>query len=297
MSKHVKPVIGVGIPTYSMEDDMDHSEGTFRGSGAMELYYQRWRPEGTPKAILVVLHGHGEHCGRYANVVDWFVPREYAVYAFDARGHGRSPGKRGHLESYADMLGDLEAFLDLVRREEKDREVFLLGHSLGGLTALDYVLHNPDGLAGVVASGPVLSEPGLSPVRILLAKLLSHVWPGLTLATGLDATALSRDPSVVEAYVNDPLVHGKGTPRMGSEVLATVDWTQAHAAGMKLPCLIVLGSNDRLCAPEASRAFHEKVSFTDKEYIEYDGYYHEVYNDVGKERVLADVEVWLERHL
>jgi alpha-beta hydrolase superfamily lysophospholipase len=272
-------------------------EGTFVGCGGTELYYQRWRPEGSPKAVLVVLHGHGEHSGRYGNVVDWFVPRGYAVYGFDARGHGRSQGQRGYLESYDDMLDDLEAFLDLVRREEPDGATFLLGHSVGGLTALYYAERNSSGLAGIVASGPVLSQPGIAPFLIQLAKLLSNVWPTFTLATGLDATALSRDEAVVEAYVNDPLVHSKGTARLGAELMATVEWTQAHAAEMKLPCLIVHGGADRLCPPEASRCFCENMTLTDKEYIEYDGYYHEVYNDLGKERVLADVEGWLERHL
>lgn len=276
---------------------MDHFEGTFAEHGGLELYYRRWRPEGRPKAVLVVVHGHGEHSGRYGNVVDWFVPRGYALYAFDMRGHGHSAGKRGHVGSFAEFREDLRAFLDLVHREEPDTAIFLLGHSLGGLASLDYVLRDGSGVAGVVASGAVLSQPGIAPFLIFLAKLLSNVWPSFTLATGLDATALSRDTAVVEAYVNDPLVHGQGTARLGAELMATVDWTQAHAAELARPCLIVHGGADRLCDPAASRVFYENVTFADKERIEYEGYYHEVYNDLGKEQVLADVEAWLERHL
>jgi alpha-beta hydrolase superfamily lysophospholipase len=276
---------------------MMHFEGTFRGYGGLELYYQHWRPEATPRAVLVVVHGYGEHSGRYGNVVDWFVPRGYAVYALDMRGHGRSAGKQGYVESYSEYRADVAAFLDLVCSEEPDREVFLLGHSQGGLTVLDYVLHDSTGLAGVVASGPVLCPPGISPVLLQLSRLLSNVWPGLTLTTGLDASALSRDRAVVDAYVNDPLVHGKGTPRLSTEVMDTAEWTQSHASDMALPCLIVHGGADRLCAPEASRRFFENVTFADKEHIEYEGYYHEVFNDLGKEKVLADVEAWLDRHL
>jgi alpha-beta hydrolase superfamily lysophospholipase len=131
----------------------------------------------------------------------------------------------------------------------------------------------------------------------LVARLLSTIWPRLQLQAGLEVEALSRDRSVVEAYVNDPLVHGLGTPRLGTELLATIDWTQAHAERLMVPCLIVHGGADRICAPEASRAFFERAILPDKERREYGGYYHELFNDLGKERVLADVEIWLERHM
>jgi alpha-beta hydrolase superfamily lysophospholipase len=290
------PEQAIASPTWNKEAIVAHSEAIFKGHGDLELYYQCWRPDTRPKAVLAVVHGHGEHSGRYGNVVDWFVPRGYAVYAFDLRGHGRSAGKRGYIESFAEYRRDAGAFLDLVHREEPDLELFLLGHSQGGLIALNYALHDGAGLAGVVASGPVLSPPGISPFLIQLSKLLSNVWPGLTLETGMDTTALSRDSAVVKAYVEDPLVHAKGTPRLGAEMLVAVDWTQAHAVEMALPCLIVHGGADRLCPPEASRRFFENVTFADIERIEYEGYYHEVFNEPGKEKVLADVEAWLERH-
>ncbi len=276
---------------------MDYATGTFKGEGATELYYQRWRPEGQPRAALAVIHGFGEHSGRYGNVVDWFVPRGYAVYAPDMRGHGNSPGQRGFIESFEQVRGDVRAFLALVHDQEPDCPLFLLGHSQGGLTVLNYVLHHPEGLAGVVASGPLLSQPGISPILIQLSKVLSRVWPTMSLEVGLDVNALSHDPAVVQAYVDDPLVHGKGTTRLGAEIAAATAWTQAHAADLALPCLIVHGGADKLCPPEASRIFFEQVTFADKERHEYEGYYHEVFNEVGKERVLAEVEAWLERHL
>lgn len=276
---------------------MNHQEGTFSGYGGLELYYQRWRPEGMPKAILVITHGHGEHSGRYGNVVDWFVPRGYAVYAFDLRGHGRSAGPRGHVERWDVLREDLAAFLALAREHEPGHTLFLVGHSMGGLIALEYALHHPQGLAGVIASGPLLSQPSISPFLITLSQVLSRIVPRLALKSGLDVTALSRDPAVVEAYVNDPLVHSFGTARLGAELIRAVEWTQAHAADLALPCLIVHGGDDRICPPEGSRAFFENVTFADKDRQVYEGYYHEVYNDVGKERVLAAVEAWIARHL
>jgi len=276
---------------------MDHNEGTFTGFGGLELYYQRWRPEGRPKAVLPIVHGFGEHSGRYGNVVDWFVPQGYAVYAFDLRGHGRSPGPRGYINEWAEFRGDVRSFLELVHEQEPERATFLLGHSMGGLIALEYALHHPEGLAGVIASGPVLAQVGVSPLLLALSKVLSGILPRLTLDTKLDATAISRDQAVVEAYVNDPLVHSLGTPRLSTELTRAVEWTQAHAAEMRIPCLIVHGSADRLAPPEGSRVFYENMTLTDKERQVYEGYYHEVFNDVGKERALAAVEAWIGRHL
>jgi alpha-beta hydrolase superfamily lysophospholipase len=276
---------------------MEHSEGTFSGFGGLELYYQGWRPEDTPKAAVVVVPGFGEHSGRYGNVVNWLVPRGYAVYAIDPRGNGRSPGPRGFVNHFADFRRDVQAFVYQVRAAEPDLPTFLLGHSQGALIVLDCVMHDPEGLAGVIASGPVLGKLPVSPFLVLLAKALSRVWPRFTLETGLDVTALSRDPQVVQAYVDDPLVQTKATARLGTELMAAINWIQAHASDLALPCLIVHGSADRLCPPEGSRTFFENVTFADKEHLEYEGYYHEVFNDVGKEQVLADVEAWLAEHL
>ena len=276
---------------------MKHKEGTFNGYKGLELYYQRWRPEGEPKAVLPVVHGFGEHSGRYANVVDWFVPKGYAVYSFDLRGHGHSPGPRGYINEWAEFHGDVKAFLALVREQEPDRPLFLLGHSMGGLIVLEYALRHPEGLTSVIASGPLLAQAGISPFLIMMSKVLSSVMPRFTLNTGLDATAISRDPAVVEAYVNDPLVHSLGTPRLSTEITRAVEWTQAHGAEMRIPCLIVHGSADKLVPPEGSRIFYEGMTLADKERQVYEGYFHEVFNDVGKEQVLAAVETWVERYL
>jgi alpha-beta hydrolase superfamily lysophospholipase len=276
---------------------MDHFEGTFKGSDGVELYYQRWRPEGIPRASLAVIHGFGEHSGRYGNVVDWFVPRGYAIYALDQRGYGRSPGGRGHVNAFSEYRQDVAAFLDLVRNAEAGRPLFLLGHSLGGLIALDYSLHDPSGLDGVIASGPSLGAAPVSPFLLLLSKALSRLWPSLTLETGLEVAALSRDQAVVDAYVSDPLVHNLGTPRLGTEMAKAAERAQGHAADLALPCLILHGGADRLCDPKDSRAFFDKVTFADKQRHEYEGYYHEIFNDVDKEVVFADIEAWLDDHL
>jgi alpha-beta hydrolase superfamily lysophospholipase len=275
---------------------MEHIESQFTGCGGLELYAQSWLPEGEVKAILAIVHGFGEHSGRYGNVVGWFVPRGYLVTGFDMRGMGRSPGPRGHVNDWQELREDVTAFLRWSQAQSPDAPLFLLGHSQGGLVVLDYAEHDPQGLAGVIASGPALGKLPVSPLMIWAARLMSKVWPRFTQDVKLDASALSRDPAVPIAYRDDPLVHGLASARLGTEILATIDRVLARASDLRLPCLIVHGSADRFAPAEATRAFYESLTCPDKQRIEYEGYYHEVFNDIGKEKVLADVETWLAHH-
>ncbi|MBN1180124.1 MAG: lysophospholipase [Anaerolineae bacterium] len=276
---------------------MKHYEGTFKGVGDKELFYQRWQPDGAPKAVLVIIHGLGEHSGRYPNVVARVVPAGYAVYAYDQRGHGRTSGPRAYVNAWTELRGDVQAFLELVRREEPGRPVFLMGHSFGGLVALEFVLRHPEGLRGVIASAPGLSSEGLSPFAIFLGRILSRIWPTFSLKTGLEAAGISRDPAVVEAYVNDPLVHAVGTARLTTEALDAITWTLGHAAELRVPLLLLYGTADRIVPPQASRAFFDTVALEDKELREYDGFYHECHNDVGHAEPVGDLLSWLEQRV
>lgn len=276
---------------------MEHTEGTCNGSGNLDLFYQRWRPEGSARAALAIVHGFGEHGSRYPNVINHLVPRGYAIYALDHRGHGRSPGQRGHVNAWREYREDVRAFIQLVARHESPRSIFLWGHSLGGLIVLEYALHYPDGLRGVIASAPLLGQAGVSPILIALARILSRVAPKFSLSTGLDATTLSRDPDVVKAYTSDPLVHSLATPRLSTEITAAQTWTLAHAGEWRVPLLLFFGTADRLVPPENTRRFFDAIAFPDKHKIEYEGAYHETHNDIIHAQVMADVERWLEAHL
>lgn len=276
---------------------MQHGEGTFKGTGGFDLYYQCWLPDGELKASMVLVHGLGEHSGRYLNLVQWLVPKGYGVYAYDQRGHGRTPGQRGHVERWEEFREDLRVFRHWVRGEQPRYPLFLMGHSFGGLVVLEHVLHHPEGLRGVVVSAPALSVAGFSPFRVVLSRFLSRIWPRFSLHTGLDVSGLSRDSQVVKAYVEDPLVHFKGTSRMGGEAYLAIQWTRAHAGDLDVPLLVLHGGGDRLVPPDASRTFFEQVSSPDKVRYEYAGYYHEMHNDVERERPLSDLEAWLEVHL
>ncbi|MBN1311538.1 MAG: lysophospholipase [Anaerolineae bacterium] len=277
---------------------MDHIEGTFQGFGDVHLFYQRWRPEKKPKAVLVIVHGFGEHSGRYMNVVDHFVPRQYAIYGLDHRGHGRSPGQRGHVNSFEEFRGDVDAFVKLVDQQEPRIPIFLWGHSMGGLIGLDYILHHPEGLRGAIISGPSLTPSGFaSPIMVTLTRIFSRLWPTFSIDIGLDAMALARTPEVGKAYREDTLVHGRASTRLGTELELASNWVKAHVAELKIPLLMIHGDADTICPVSETLSFFEQVTFADKELKVYPGGYHESHNDIEHEQVMADVEGWIKQHM
>lgn len=276
---------------------MRHEQGTFEGRDGLALYCQRWLPDAAARAAVVLVHGFGEHSARYANVVGHLVPRGYALFGFDLRGHGRSAGPRGGLRAWDEYREDLGVYLEQVGTAQPGVPMFLYGHSLGGTIALEYAVLHPTGLRGVVASGPLLGPPGVAPFLLALSRLLSAVLPRFTLEAGLDADALSRDPAVAPAYRGDPLVHGKACARMGGEIQRITRWLQDHAGDLTLPLLIVQGEADRLCPPADTLRFFENAASADKTRRMYPDGFHEPHNDIEHARVLADVEDWLSRRL
>jgi len=272
-------------------------EGKLAGPRGSKIFYQAWLPPGDPKAVLLVVHGLGEHSGRYGNVVNYFVPRGYAVYALDHYGHGQSDGQREYVERFSDYTEPLKAFFDKVAGWQAGRRIFLMGHSLGGLISADYLLQHQAGLSGAVLSGPAVKAPKLSPALLAVGRLLSRVAPKMGVLA-LDANGVSRDPEVVRAYVNDPLVFtGKTTARLGAETIDAMARVQAGAATLTLPLLILQGGSDKLVDPAAAHELYQAAGSKDKTVKVYPGLYHEIYNEPEREQVLHDVETWLEAHL
>ncbi|NET07903.1 MAG: alpha/beta hydrolase [Symploca sp. SIO2B6] len=271
--------------------------GTFKGARGINLFYQSWHPPREPYAILVIVHGLGAHSGLFGNVVEYLVPRNYTIYGFDLRGHGRSSGQRGYISSWADFREDLKAFLKMIEQKELCSRRFVLGHSMGGVIALEYLIRTRAPERGVITLAPALGTVGVSPLRLNLGKILSRLYPRFTLNTGIDLSSSSRDPEVVTAYAQDPLRHRKGTARLVTEFFATVDWVHLHADGLQIPLLILQGGADKVTLPSGSRTFFEEVTFPDKEKREYPQAYHEIHNDFNYQQMLADLEDWLERHL
>ena len=277
---------------------MKHKEGTFKGFEGDDIYYQWWLPDEAPRAVILIVHGLAEHSGRYANVVDHFVPRGYALFGFDLPGHGKSFGRRVHIRRFSDYVQAVDRCFDMIDESFPDIPIFLVGHSMGGLIAATYLLDCRDRPAGAVLSAPsIKAHDSVSPVTVAVGKLLSSLIPTAGILQ-LEAEGVSRDVKVVTDYKNDPLVYrGKITARLAAELLAAMQRVSAEAARITLPLLLLQGSADRLVSPEGARLLYEKVSSSDKKILIYEGLYHEVFNEPEHSQVLRDVDDWCELHL
>jgi len=277
---------------------MEHREGIIKGLRNLDLYYQCWLPDGEPRAVLLVVPGMAEHTGRYTNLVDYFVPKGYAIYGMDHCGHGKSEGLRCHVERFSDYVDDLKTFFDLVRAEHTAASIFLVGHSMGGTIATAYAIRYQEELAGLILSAATLKVgSSVTSAQILAARVLSAVLPKMGVGV-LDASTISQDQAVVDAYVNDPLVYrGKIRARLGAELLKTLQALPGQMPRINLPILIMLGKADQLSDPEGSKMLYEKVASRDKTLRLYEGFYHEIFNEPGRAQVFADMEAWLDLHL
>ena len=273
-----------------------HQEGQFVGAGRFNLYYQSWHPHSTTKAIVIIVHGLGVHSDIFENIVEFLVTHNYGVYGFDLRGHGRSPGQRGYINSWSEFREDLQALLQLVTQKESNLPLFLLGQSLGGTIALDYTLRFQAQLQGLILLSPAL-KVGISPLKIKIGRILSTLLPRFALNTGIGEITSSRDPEYVKTLGQDPLRHTKGTARLATEFMQTVTWITDHPQMLQVPLLILQGGADQISLPESSRLLFEKISFADKERLEYPESYHELHNDLNYQEVLVDLGDWLEKHL
>lgn len=273
---------------------MKHTEGRFTGHKNLSLYYQCWLPAREPKAILLVVHGACEHSGRYTNLVNHFVPKGYAIFGLDHRGHGRSEGLKGYVEQFQNYLDDLKTFFDIVRGKHSDTKIFLIGHSMGGLIATAYSVHHQQELAGLLLSGAALKVgSNWSPALIAVSRLLSLLLPKMCIP-GPEPSAISQDQAVIDACLNDPLCCGdKLRLRTGAELIKAIKKLPRQMPAINLPILIMHGTADRLTDPEGSRMLYERVSSRDKTLKLYEGFYHEIFSEPGHKQVLADMEKWL----
>ena len=274
---------------------MLHSEGTFVTPDNLTIYHQAWRPDGDPKAVIMLLHGLAEHSGRYAHVAQTLNDASYAVHALDHRGHGRSDGKRTFVKNYSQYQADILQFRKLVEQQHPGTALFVLGHSMGGNLALGHVLDHQTGVRGMALSAPALA-PGssLSPAKIKLAKLVGKLAPGLR-PEALSADAISRDPAVVAAYVADPLVYnGKMTAGVAAALLEAMERFPSRFAELRLPILLQHGTADQLAAIAGTQALEAGAVNATVTSHYYDGLYHEIFNEPEQATVLADTVAWLD---
>jgi acylglycerol lipase len=268
------------------------ASGYLAGAGGRRIYWQSWTPESEPKALIMIVHGAGEHSGRYGHVAEALVEDGYAVYALDHRGHGRSDGPRALIDRLDSAVADLDRLVNEALAEHPALPVFVLGHSVGGTIAVRYALDHQGRLTGVVLSGPLAAIDAAAPLRFA-GRVLSVVVPTLPLIA-VDPALVSRDPQVVAAYQSDPLVHhGKLPVRTLAELISAIDQFPDAVRAITVPTLILYGSADRLCPPSGSGMLGERIGSEDKTVKAYEGLYHEILNEPERDEVLADIRAWL----
>jgi alpha-beta hydrolase superfamily lysophospholipase len=272
-------------------------ETSWDSRDGIKFHVRGWEPDGGPKAVVCLVHGLGEHIGRYDHVAAALTRAGYGMIGFDLRGHGRSGGPRGHSPSLEAYMTDIGLLLEQAAQRYPNLPRFLYGHSLGGLLTLTYVLLRKPSVEGVVVTSPGLRSPlQEQKVKVALAKLLGAVIPTLSLRSGLDPATISHDPEVVAAYVKDPLVHDLTTTGFGRAALQAVDYAFAHAAEFPVPLLIMHGTADRLAYAAGSEEF-ARLAGAGTTLKLWDGLYHETHNEPEQAVVLGFMIDWLDARL
>jgi alpha-beta hydrolase superfamily lysophospholipase len=273
--------------------DARHTTDTFVAFDGTVLFARRWVPAYV-KGHIALIHGYGEHSSRYDHVAARLNAEGYAVYTYDQRGHGNSPGKMGRIESFDRLIEDAREFIDATFRDVGPGPRFIFGHSMGGLVVTAYVLKYPPDVRGLVLTNPLVkSDDNTAPIMRKIAKWAARFAPGMK-ALELDTTALSRKPEVVKAYETDPLVHhGYIDARTGYELMRTIEFVQENLGRLQLPFYTAHGTADRLVPSAAAQSLYDRASSKDKFIRLYDGGYHELFNDLIAEQFFTDLLDWL----
>ncbi len=285
-----------------VRDPIRRIEGRLESGPHSWLFRRSWIPR-EPLRAIVLVHGFGEHSGRYEHVGAWLARRGAEVHGFDLRGHGRSSGRRGHVDSFGDYLDDLDRVLAAVREAADGRPLTLLGHSMGGLIASSLAVERSPAVQSLVTSGAALAlSPDLSGFKVTLAKWLRHLLPRLAMDAGLDPNAICTDAEVVRRYVADPLVHGTSTLAHAASLFEQLDRIRGAGARVEVPMFLMHGALDTLCTPDGSAHFHASLPGASGEegapkatLRMYPRSAHEILNDVEQESVLADIQTWIEQ--
>ena len=288
--------------TSQPDTNSPHQQATLLGWEAGPLNYRCWRPAGRARAVLVCVHGIGGHSLTFERLAEALVPHGYAIEAIDLPGHGLSPGRRGAMKRWGEWRRAVLAFLADVIARSPGIPCFLVGHSMGATVVLDLALEAPQalqilGVQGLILTNPGLDAAGVSRWRLLLARLLSWLWPEFTLETGIADTAASRDPLVLAQRAADPWRHSRCSARLGSEFLATTARLRQAAPHLRLPLVLLQSGADQVTPAAGARRFYAAAGSADISSRSYPESYHELYDDLDRERVFTDLLAWLEGHV
>lgn len=278
---------------------MSHKNFNFKSKNGLTLLGRAWISQNsTPKGSVYLVHGLGEHSGRYGDLADELNQSGYHLVGFDLRGHGLSEGPRGHTPDYNDLLDDIQTLIQHSReRFSFNLPEFLYGHSLGGNLVLNFGLQRSPQLFGMIVTSPLLKTAFEPPkAKLFAARVLSQILPALTLKSGLETEALSRDQAVVISYNNDPYVHDKLSARLGFEMLQQGEKALENASNWQLPLLLMHGTADRICSCSASQEFAQAAGES-VDLVLWEDNYHELQNDLEREKVISRMIQWLDMQI
>lgn len=272
------------------------NEGSFEGVGGLNIFTRSWHPEGTPRAIVVIVPGFNSHSGHYLWVAEQFAAHGLAVYALDLRGRGKSDGERFYVEKFQDYVDDVATFITIAKAQDPELPLFLLGHSAGGVVACLYTLEHQTELAGLICESFAHELPAPD-FALAVLKGLSHVAPHAHVLK-LNNEDFSRDPAVVATLNSDPLIaHETQSTRTIAELVRADERLKKEFPLIALPVLILHGTDDKAAKSSGSQHFYDNVGSTDKTLKLYEGHYHDLLNDIDKQVVLADIQCWIDTHI
>jgi acylglycerol lipase len=246
------------------------------------------------KAVIILVHGLGDHIQRYIQWADLFKKEGIGFAGVDLPGHGRSDGRRGNIKNYT-LLGEMiDILISSCKQTFPGVPVYLYGHSLGGGIVLDYLIRKKPRIKGAIVTSPWLRlsfEP--TKIKVVMASIMKNIFPGLIQPSGLNVSHISHDDSVIEKYKSDPLVHGKISVSLFHSAMNAAKHSLEHASELKLPVLLIHGSDDQICSPDGSREFAGKTSMVELKIWE--GGYHELHNEQFKDSLFKYILNWINR--
>jgi acylglycerol lipase len=272
------------------------NEESFEGVGGLKIFTRSWRPTVKPRGVVVIVHGFNSHSGQYLWVAEQFLSIGLSVYALDLRGRGRSDGERFYVEKFSDYENDVATLVSIAKKREPGLPVFLLGHSAGGVVSCIYTLDHQPELAGLICESFAFQVPAPD-FALAVLKGLSHVAPHAHVLK-LKNEDFSRDPKVVEAMNQDPLIAHEVQPTLTvAEMVRADERLKREFSRITLPVLILHGTQDKATRPSGSQLFFDSAGAKDKTLKLYDGHYHDLLNDIDKQVVMGDIKSWLNAHL
>ena len=274
---------------------MKHETLKWKSNDGLDFFGQYWKTNNEEKAVIALVHGFGEHSGRYGHVAEYFNKNGYSVFALDNRGHGKTGGQRGHTPTYDHLMQDLDVFLEKVNDLFPDTKIIVYGHSMGGGIVTNYLIRRKPNVIGGLVTGPFYRTAEPPPAfQLFLGKIMQNIYGAFPDKAKVPPEYISKDSAVVDKYKNDPLVHNKMSAKLGMSLLESGEYAIEHASEVTIPFYIMHGEVDKLTAVDGSRDFNKKAG--DNVKLEtFPGLYHEIHNEPEQTMIFEKMVEWCDQ--